>query len=105
MDKHVITNEEKKKLKVDYVKLYHDGIITNPKVMDLQDRYVFLNNEVKNTNIVLECKDIWYKMSKSKYEGLLYNLICDAEKDLFTLNAELNSVIDHMMQIGRQSGR
>ena len=32
---HIITNEEKKKLKVDYVKAFNDGIINNPKIIDI----------------------------------------------------------------------
>lgn len=36
MDKrHIITNEEKAKLKVNYTQLYKDGVITNPKIMDI----------------------------------------------------------------------
>lgn len=35
MDKHIITNEEKKKLKVNYLDAYNEGTITNPKIMDI----------------------------------------------------------------------
>ena len=79
--------------------------LISPKIMDLQDKYVYLDNEVSNAEILLECRNVWCKMSKSKYENLLYSLICDAEKDVFTLRAELNDVINTMMKIGGQRGR
>jgi len=35
MKNHIITTEEKKKLKVNYLEAYEEGIITNPKIMDI----------------------------------------------------------------------
>ena len=36
MDKsHIVTAEEQAKLKVNYTQLYNDGVITNPKIIDI----------------------------------------------------------------------
>lgn len=79
--------------------------LINPKVMDLHDKYVYLSNELKNTEIMVECKDVWFKMNSSKYEKLLYNLICDAEKDIFSLNSEIDSLVKTMIRMGNNDPR
>lgn len=79
--------------------------LINPKVMDLHDKYVYLSNELKNTEIMVECKDVWFKMNSSKYEKLLYNLICDAEKDIFALNSEIDSLVKTMIRMGNNDPR
>ena len=35
MEKHIITNEEKAKLKIDYLQLYQDGKLLTPKITDI----------------------------------------------------------------------
>lgn len=78
--------------------------LINPKVMELQDSYVSLSNELKNAEILLECRPVWCQMTSSKYEKLLYSLICDAEKDIFALNREIDLVLQNMLKMGPKNG-